>query len=125
MQNRLSYGSQTSTFQIFTYFSRILLLASYFSKKIASKIGAALTNISDLESSRKQFTLVMLHATTRLHSSITILTLKFPPYIFHLCFQFFVGRWKVVSLNNCFLFHKLPLRNPNFLLRMLFTHGTH
>jgi len=44
MQNWLSYSSQTPPFPEF--FS--LLLASYFSKKIASKIGAALYSCFNL-----------------------------------------------------------------------------
>ena len=41
MQNRLSYSSQTPIFPEFCS----LLLASYFLKKIAGKIGAALAMI--------------------------------------------------------------------------------
>ena len=44
MQNRLSYSSQTPILPNFHLFSQnfALLLASYFSKKIAGKIDAAL-----------------------------------------------------------------------------------
>ena len=34
---------------------------------------------------------------------------KFSQYIY--VFNFFVGRWNVGSINNCFVFHKLPLIN--------------
>ena len=45
MQNRLSYSSQKPIFKNFTNFSRNLLLASYFSKKFAGKIGFAVLTV--------------------------------------------------------------------------------
>ena len=51
-----------------------------------------------------------LYLISPVNTSSYPLTLKFPLYILsiYLCFQFFVGRWKVVSVSNCFPVHKWP-----------------